>query len=342
MSHYVETMAYAGEIPWHRLGTHVGDENVDGVTMLHAAGLNWKVEKRPVFWNAKGTGENPFDAFIEVPSQFTPVRMDKYKSFPVTVGSRWTPFQNESLFAFGDEMMGLGGIKWHTAGSLLGGRKIWALAQVEGEVDILRRDGSHDISAPFVLLCNAHDGSAAFIARNCLTRVVCWNTLTAAFGESQAEFRIPHTVSLKERAAEAAAILGRAAESTVEATEMLQGLADTPMTKVEFTTFAAQIFTGEDDPEKAIELIAKSTERSKSMFDRKGGTLTEIFEHGLGNLGADRLDALGTVTEFIDHQRARIKDWRKLDDRVVGKAHDSAVFGSGEKLKRRALRLLTR
>ena len=48
MSHEVETMAYAGELPWHGLGTKVdGNIGVDG--MLKEAGLDWNVVKVPSF-----------------------------------------------------------------------------------------------------------------------------------------------------------------------------------------------------------------------------------------------------------------------------------------------------
>ena len=51
----VETMAYAGELPWHGLGTKVpNDLSTD--QMLEASGLNWSVEKLPSFVT------NPFNA----------------------------------------------------------------------------------------------------------------------------------------------------------------------------------------------------------------------------------------------------------------------------------------
>ena len=42
MAHQVETMAYAGETPWHGLGTRVSNDlSVD--EMLEQSGLDWKV-----------------------------------------------------------------------------------------------------------------------------------------------------------------------------------------------------------------------------------------------------------------------------------------------------------
>ena len=46
MAHMVETMAYAGEVPWHGLGVKVEDGlGVD--EMIKEAGLDWKVRKIP-------------------------------------------------------------------------------------------------------------------------------------------------------------------------------------------------------------------------------------------------------------------------------------------------------
>ena len=53
MAHMVETMAYAGELPWHGLGTKV-DENIGVDGMLKEAGLDWRVAKIPSFANFNG------------------------------------------------------------------------------------------------------------------------------------------------------------------------------------------------------------------------------------------------------------------------------------------------
>ena len=51
MAHAVETMAYAGETPWHGLGVQVED-NLTPQEMLVAAGLDWTVSKRHLFTHA--------------------------------------------------------------------------------------------------------------------------------------------------------------------------------------------------------------------------------------------------------------------------------------------------
>ena len=44
----VETMAYAGEVPWHGLGTKVSDDLTPNQIMVKA-GLDWSVEKVPTY-----------------------------------------------------------------------------------------------------------------------------------------------------------------------------------------------------------------------------------------------------------------------------------------------------
>ena len=45
----VAQMAYAGDLPWHGLGTQVSDDiTTDG--MMKAAGLDWSVTKQPMYY----------------------------------------------------------------------------------------------------------------------------------------------------------------------------------------------------------------------------------------------------------------------------------------------------
>ena len=44
MAHNVETMAYAGEVPWHGLGVPVSNDLTPN-QMMKKAGLDWTVEQ---------------------------------------------------------------------------------------------------------------------------------------------------------------------------------------------------------------------------------------------------------------------------------------------------------
>ena len=49
MAAAVETMMYAGDVPWHGEGVYVGDQNVHSKQALEASGLEWEVEKRAMY-----------------------------------------------------------------------------------------------------------------------------------------------------------------------------------------------------------------------------------------------------------------------------------------------------
>ena len=44
MAHLVETMAYAGEVPWHGLGVPVSND-LTPVQMMEKAGVDWRVQE---------------------------------------------------------------------------------------------------------------------------------------------------------------------------------------------------------------------------------------------------------------------------------------------------------
>ena len=51
MAHNVETMAYAGQVPWHGLGKRVLPDLTPD-QMLVEAGLDWEVAKSPSYYDS--------------------------------------------------------------------------------------------------------------------------------------------------------------------------------------------------------------------------------------------------------------------------------------------------
>ena len=88
MAHNVETMAYAGEVPWHGLGVPVSND-LTPVQMMEKAGLNWTVEQ--------------IDSYVNVGDKQIPTGMKSLvrssdNKVLTNIGQVWNPVQNEDAF----------------------------------------------------------------------------------------------------------------------------------------------------------------------------------------------------------------------------------------------------
>ena len=160
----VETMAYAGEVPWHKLGVSVSND-LTPVQMMDKAGLNWKVREVESFVE--------FDGKRIATGQKSLVRETDGKIL-TNVGADWNPVQNETAFEFFNDFVMNGEMEMHTAGSLKGGQMVWALAKV-GESFELFGDDKID---SYLLFSNPHQYGKSIDVRFTPIRVVCNNTLT--------------------------------------------------------------------------------------------------------------------------------------------------------------------
>jgi len=171
MAHMVETMAYAGETPWHGLGKPV-PADLSPWQMLDAAGLDWKVEKIPAFSTIKGkqvyTGKDAL------------VRSTDGRILDV-VSQDWNPLQNEEAFEFFNDFVHSGDMEMHTAGSLKNGQIVWALAKVKESFDVFNGDQVDS----FLLFTLPHKFGQSIDVRFTPIRVVCNNTLTLSLSSKQ-------------------------------------------------------------------------------------------------------------------------------------------------------------
>jgi phage/plasmid-like protein (TIGR03299 family) len=123
-------MAYVGETPWHGLGKRV-PADVSPEQMLDAAGLNWEVVKKPLFFN---TDSGP----VLTNSQAL-VRATDNKVLTV-VSDNWNPVQNIEAFTFFNDFVAAGDMEMHTAGSLRQGKMVWAMAQIKESFELFGGD----------------------------------------------------------------------------------------------------------------------------------------------------------------------------------------------------------
>lgn len=185
MAANVESMFYVRETPWHGLGTKVmtapGSREA-----LQTAGLDWEVMQEPVY---TGAGElvNGYKANVR----------DSDRKALGVVTDRYKVVQNHEAFAFTDALLGEG-VRYETAGSLQGGRKVWLLAHMPHEYII-----SGERISPYLLFSNTHDGSGAVKVALTPIRVVCQNTLNLALSGAKRSWSMMHTGDIQGKIQEA-------------------------------------------------------------------------------------------------------------------------------------------
>ena len=190
----VETMFYTREKPWHGLGTRVEGAPSSG-DALRFAGLDWRVVQEPI---RTESGE-------AIPGWKANVR-DSDRRVLGVVTDRYRIIQNSEAFAFTDALLG-SGVRYETAGSLQGGRKVWLLARLPREYII-----SGERISPYLVFSNTHDGSGAVRVALTPIRVVCNNTLNLALASAARSWSMVHTGDIRGKVREAEDTLFRAEE----------------------------------------------------------------------------------------------------------------------------------
>ena len=185
MAANVESMFYVRETPWHGLGTKVLEAPASK-DALQLAGLDWRVLQEPIY-----------TAMEELVDGYKANVRDSDRKVLGVVTDRYRVIQNDEAFAFTDELLGAG-VKYETAGSLQGGRKVWLLAHMPHEYII-----SGERISPYLLFSNTHDGSGAIKVALTPIRVVCQNTLNLALANAKRSWSMIHTGDIREKMQEA-------------------------------------------------------------------------------------------------------------------------------------------
>ncbi|RCH56820.1 alpha/beta hydrolase [Mucilaginibacter hurinus] len=196
------------EKAWHGLGQIVEDHPTSAEAISYA-GLDYNVEKRPLFTNSLPNELNEMAesiAFpkIDVPNFFATVRTDNNSVLGV-VGKDYEVVQNADAFQFFDAIVGGGnGIKYETAGALGKGERIFITAKLPDYIKV----GKEDLIEQYLFLTTSHDGFGSITAAFTPTRIVCNNTLNAAMRNHTNAIKIRHTASANERLKQAHTLMG--------------------------------------------------------------------------------------------------------------------------------------
>jgi hypothetical protein len=133
--HLVETMAYAGETPWHGLGNKLApQQSID--TWKKQAGMDWQIEQSEVRYIS---GNNHLGVINAFPAQKVLYRSDTKAPLAV-VSKRFHVVQPGEILEFYRDLTAYNGFELETAGVLREGRKFWALAKTGQSTSLKGRD----------------------------------------------------------------------------------------------------------------------------------------------------------------------------------------------------------
>ena len=232
MSANVETMFSVRQVPWHGLGTIV-NEAPTSAEALNLAGLNWTVDQTPVYT----------DAGIEIHG-YKANRRSSDGSILGIVSDRYKIVQNTEAFEFTDTIVGEtenGVVKYETAGSLCGGKKIWLLAKMPTQKIL------DDDVEPYMFFSNSHDGSGAIKVGLTPIRIVCNNTLNIALANAKRQWSTKHIGDMQSKLEEAKLCLQLADKYMDNLAIEAERLANTKLYKEQIDEILNEMFPVEED-----------------------------------------------------------------------------------------------
>ena len=303
-------MAFVGETPWHKLGQEL-EEGASIEQWQVAAGMDWSIERSPVRFNAQGNDQI-------YSGQSVLYRSDDNKPLSV-VSNRYKPVQPREVLGFFRDLVAENGFKIHTAGTLMGGKRMWALAETGKFGEVCKGDGI----GGFLLLSTSCDKTLATTARFTTVRVVCNNTLTAAVNRDVNQVSFSHIQQFDHVAVKAQ--LGNAVESFGSFMEMAKHLQKAKLSAEEAKDFVSFLVA------TSVQLADEEYDVTTNRAYKKILALFNEEAKGIELVGHTKWGMVNAVTEYYDHFNPTRSDDARLN---------SAWFGAGERAKNQALDLL--
>jgi phage/plasmid-like protein (TIGR03299 family) len=322
----VASMMYAGETPWHGLGTKV-EKEVTAAAAIKLAGLDWTCDKHPIYL----AGKNQVDGIpvigTKIEDKVAVVRNGDGAVLGL-VSEDYHIIQNEECFGFLDEIVGSGQAIFHTAGALFGGRVIFCTIKLPTDAKV-----GDDLINKYLLMKSAHDGTSALHVRWTPIRVVCANTLSVAMSKkSDAQVSIRHTSKCQPRIEEARKVLRLADEYYQVMEKQFNALLNQKFSDGDMKTFSETLF-----PQQGEELAGITRKRRERVVD--------LFSTGRGNAAVKntRWAAFNAITEYADHfmtVRPEKHDGEVSSHQISEARMISITDGTGSRLKQKAFDLL--
>lgn len=331
MAALVESMCWVGgfvsDMPWHmspdKFYGYAGASPRTAEDTIRLSGLDWRVGLHPAAVEIDGR--------VFKSQEFMHIVRDRDHKILGTCTERYAPIQNSEAFNFLDNVVGeLAKLRYVTAGSIDGGKRIWLLAQLLGDGFELEPILG-DRTKMFLMVSSGHDGKNSLKCKFTSVRIVCQNTLNLALRTGEDGVNIKHIGDPLKKVQMAREILGLATEEAEAFRKVSSWLAaqraDTSYTR----EFLEAMAPTEGKGPKAI-TRAENIQKDLLMLAVNGkGT------HLPGVVGT-RWGLLNAVTEYNTHER----NYRKTEQSGAETNKFDALFSGGiaEKLNLKALDFL--
>lgn len=301
MAANVETMMYVREKPWHGLGVEVS-EAPTSADALRLAGLNWEVQQKNIQVCGGSKIENYKANVRSTDGAVLGVVSDSYKIV-----------QNADAFSFTDELIG-GDVRYETAGSLRGGKKIWLLAKMP------ERKIAGDAVEPYLCFSNTHDGTGAI--RVCMTpiRVVCNNTLNLALNTAKRQWSARHMGNIEQKMQEARMCLQLADAYMDGLGDYADKLANKTINDEELDKILNEMFpVEENDSERKKTMAKKAKDEFMVCYWRPDIAQFLNTAWGVVNAMSDMVshsEPLRNTANYRENNWGRIMDGHKMLDKL--------------------------
>jgi len=315
--------AYSLKPAWHGLGV-VFDHAMSSLEALSGAGLDWEVRQEAIYRKY-----SQLELYKQVDGFALNIRSDTDKVLGM-VSDRYRVVQNTEAFRFLDALVENHEMRYESAFSLYGGRRVVMLAQMPGVDEATNGDSL----LRYILLSLSHDGTEAIKFGPVSVRVVCANTYAMAMKQGTThELSIRHSGNIKEKLSQARDILGIASSRFAQYAEYSKMLARKHFTPVDWAEYLYTICPKLDkrDPDYTPRRARKLQETRDAINDC-------YHNERQATAPATAWAAYNAVSELVDHLPRRGKTGR-------GKAEarfNVCLYGTGMSQKERAFQTACR
>jgi phage/plasmid-like protein (TIGR03299 family) len=297
---------------WHDLGIVTGEHFTWGE--LCASGMmNFGVEKRQL--------QSPSGKPV---SSWGTFRTDN-DEFLGNVGEDYPILHHSRGFEGIDYLIATqGGAHYETAGVLGVGEVVWGLADLALTLEVVPGD-RHET---YLLFSTSYNCTRSYEFRITRRRVVCENTLNFALASAaEAKLRIRHTKNAERRIVDMNEVIQDIRVQGASVKETLQQLAQRTTTRDTVESIFDRLYpkTKGDDGAEYSSAVRNNTLRE--ILARFEGNDNNAFPDVRGTA----YNLLNAITEYTDHARTA----------RAGSRAESAMFGSGDRLKTKALDVIT-